>query len=408
MKIFSILGPGLIAANAGNDAGAIATHSSAGASYGYGLLWVMVVISVPLILVQEMCARMGAVTGKGLADLIRERFGVRWTTFAMLVLLVANAGTIVSEFAGIAAAMELFGVTKYISVPIGAAGIWWLVTRGNYARVEKVFLAMTFAFFGYIAAAILARPDWGEVGRNIVVPTFKLDGGFIFLLVALIGTTITPYMQLFVQSTVVEKGVNTANYAATRLDVAFGSVFANFVVIFIQIATAATLHVQGVQVDSAEDAARALIPIAGPYAFALFGLGLLGASILAAGVLPLATAFAICEAFGFEKGVTRDFDEAPEFYTLFTGLIIVGALITLIPGLSLLQLLLVVQVANGMLLPLILVFVTLLASDKELLRGWENGPIVKVLAWATTFIVGALALLYIAISFVLPLFGMRL
>jgi Mn2+/Fe2+ NRAMP family transporter len=326
----------------------------------------------------------------------------------MLVLLLANAGTIVSEFAGVAAAMDLFGISKYISVPVAAAGIWWLVTRGNYARVEKVFLAMTFAFFAYIAAAILAKPDWGEVVHSIFSPTLHLDSQYIFLLVALIGTTITPYMQLFVQSSVVEKGVNVANYADTRIDVVVGSIFANVVVIFIQIATAATLHVQGIQVESAEDAARALIPIAGPYAFALFGLGLLGASILAAGVLPLATAFAICEAFGFEKGVTRDFEEAREFYTLFTGLIIIGALVTLIPGLSLLQLLLVVQVANGILLPFILVFVTLLAGDKELLHGHANGRFVQGLAWATTIIVGTLAVVFLVISFVLPLFGVNL
>lgn len=405
--LLGLLGPGLIAANAGNDAGAVATHSSVGADYGYSLLWVMVLISLPLIVVQEMCARMGAVTGKGLADLIRERFGVRWTTFAMVTLLLANGGTLISEFAGIGAAAELFGISKFIAVPIAGIVLWWLITRGSYVRVERIFLVMTVGFFAYIIAAFMAGPDWGAVARGLVIPTFSTDPAFIFIVIALVGTTITPYMQLFIQSSVVERGADPNNLTAERVDVVVGSLFANAVVIFIQIATAATLFTTGQKVESAADAAMALVPFAGEFAKYLFGIGLFGASMLAAGVLPLATAFAVCDAFGFERGVSRKYDEAPEFYFLFTSLIVFGVVVTLLP-IPLITLLLVVQVANGLLLPVVLVFVTRLASDRDVLGKYVTGPVVRVLAWGTTIVVGGLAISLIVLGIILPMLGVRL
>lgn len=408
LRYLSLLGPGLIAASAGNDAGAIATHSSAGATYGYNLLWTMVAISLPLIIVQEMASRMGVVTGKGLTDLIRERFGVRWTTFAMITLLVANGGTVVSEFAGIAAAFELFGISKYLALPVMGVVIWWLVVRGSYRRVERVFLGMSFVFFAYIIAAILARPDWGAVAASIVRPSIEINQSYLLIVIAIIGTTITPYMQLFQQSAVVDKGIAIEHYRDEQIDVAAGSIFANIVVMFIQIATAATLFVQGVQVESASDAALALQPVAGPFATWLFAFGLLGASLLAAGVLPLATAFAICEAFGFERGMSRDWDEAPVFYTLFTLLIIAGVLVTLIPGINLIALLLAVQVANGLLLPVILVFISILAADRDILGRYANGPVMKAAAWSITVVVSVLAILLILVTAVLPLVGINL
>jgi Mn2+/Fe2+ NRAMP family transporter len=405
LAVFGVLGPGLIAASAGNDAGAIATHATAGADYGFGLIWVMILISLPLFIVQEMCARMGAVTGKGLADLIRERFGVRWTTFAMLTLLVANTGTAISEFAGVAAATQLFGIHPVFVIPLVAVLLWVLITRGDYIRVERVFLAMSLVFLAYPVAAFLAGPDWGEVGRNIVAPSVDLSTGYIVLVIALIGTTITPYMQFFVQATVVDKGVGVAHVTEERVDVAVGSIFANIIVIFIQIATAAALFGSGRAVESAADAALALVPVAGPYAFALFGIGLLGASLLAAGVLPLSTSFAICEAFGFELGVSRGWQDAPVFYALFTGILAIAAIVPLIPGIPLIGLLLAVQVANGLLLPIILVFVTRLANDRELLGEHANNLPTRVLAWGTTIVVSVLALTLLGLTALAPLFG---
>ncbi len=399
-----ILGPGLIAANAGNDAGAVATWSTAGADFGFDILWVLIPISLSLAVVQEMAARLGAITGKGLTDLIRERFGIRWTAFAMLTLLVANAGTTISEFAGIAAALELFGLSKFLTVPVAALALWYVVTLGSHRRIERFFLALTLGFFAYVGAAFLAHPDWGEVGVALVTPRLRLQPEFLFLLVALVGTTITPYMQVFVQASVVEKGVTPRDYPYTRVDVYSGSVFANLVVLFILVSTAATLHVSGIRVETAADAARALEPFAGPFATLLFGLGLLGASLLAAAVLPLSTAFAITEAFGFENGLSKDFREAPVFYALFTGLVALGALVTLIPGLHLIELLIAVQVLNGVLLPVILVFLTKLASDDELLGKWKNGRLRSVIAWTTTITVTAMIFVMLG-SFVLRALG---
>lgn len=396
LAYLAILGPGMITANAGNDAGGIATYASVGAEHGYRLLWILIPITISLGIVQEMCARMGAVTGKGLADLIRERFGVRWTAVVMLALLIANAGVTVSEFVGIAAATELFGVHRLISVPIVAITIWWLIVKGSYKRVERVFLLMSLVFLGYIGSAFLAKPDWGVVAVSLVRPSFSLQPAFLFTFIAIVGTTISPYMQVFVQSSVVEKGVTVDDYAGTRADVWVGTIFAISIALFIIVSTAATLHKHGWHVDSAATAARALEPLAGPYAQKLFAIGLFGASMLAAGVLPLATAYSISEALGFEKGVSRSFREAPIFLGVFTFLIAVGGAIAVLPDLPLIQVLLVTQVINGLLLPVILFAVLRLVNDRELMGARVNGPIYNAAAWATTIIVTALSILFIA------------
>jgi len=398
LMYLSILGPGMITANAGNDAGGIATYASVGAEHGYRLLWIFIPITISLGIIQEMCARMGAVTGKGLADLIRERFGVRWTAVVMLALLIANAGVTVSEFVGIAAATELFGVNRVISVPIGAIGIWWLIVKGSYRRVERVFLLMSLVFFGYIVSAFLARPDCATVGVPLVHPSFSLQPAFLFTFIAVVGTTISPYMQVYVQSSVVEKGVTVENYSETKADVWVGTVFAISIALFIIVSTAATLHKHGWQVDSAATAARALEPLAGPYAEKLFAIGLFGASMLAAGVLPLATAYSISEALGYEKGVSRSFREAPIFIGVFTFLIAVGAAIAIIPDLPLIQVLLVTQVINGLLLPVILIAVLRLVNTRDLMGTHVNGLLYNIAAWATTIIVTALSILFILVT----------
>jgi len=407
LAYIAILGPGMITANAGNDAGGIATFASVGADFGYSLLWVLIPITISLGIVQEMCARMGAVTGKGLADLIRERFGVRWTALIMLALLIANAGVTVSEFVGIAAASELFGASHYISVPLSAILIWFLIVKGSYKKVERVFLLMSLVFLGYIVSAFLSRPDWSAVAIGMVRPEFKLEYAFLFTFVAVIGTTISPYMQVYVQSSVVEKGVTPDDYGKTKLDVWVGTIFAILIVFFIIVSTAATLHKSGIQITSAADAAHALRPLAGRYAQTLFGLGLFGASMLAAGVLPLATAYSISEALGFEKGVSRSFREAPIFIGTFTFLVAVGAAIAIVPNLPLIRVLLVTQVINGLLLPIVLFAVLRLVNNREVMGKYVNGPIYNAAAWLTAIVVTVLSLLYILITLFPTIFGHR-
>jgi Mn2+/Fe2+ NRAMP family transporter len=407
LAFLAFLGPGLIAANAGNDAGAVATWSSVGAQYGYALLWVLVIITISLSVVQEMCARMGAATGKGLSDLIRERFGVRGAAFAMLTLLVANILITISEFAGIAAACELFGIPKYITVPLAAIGIWFVITRGSYDRVEKVFLAMSFAFFTYPIAAILAHPNWLDVAHGFV-PSVQLKSTYLLLLIGTVGTTITPYMQLFIQSSVAEKGVTMEHYRAERNETYLGSIFAAFVVGSIVIATGATIYQasggQGVVITSAEQAAQALVPFLGKYAEALFAIGLLGASLLAAAVLPLATAYSVSETFGFERGVNFSFREAPVFQGIFTGMLALGALVALIPGLPLIQLIIIAQVINGILLPILLIFILRLINDRRIMGQYTNTLAKNIIAWATVVTLIGLTVLMLA-SVILPLFG---
>jgi Mn2+/Fe2+ NRAMP family transporter len=392
------LGPGLLAASAGNDAGGIATYASAGASYGYGLLWAMAIVTLCVGVVQEMSARMGAVTGKGFSDLLRESFTLRQTALILLTLLVANTGIIVSEFIGVAAAAELFGVSRYIAVPLAAAFVWLLVTRGSYGWVERIFLVLSLAFLAYIGAAFLARPDWGTVLAETVRPTLHLERNYLHLLIALIGTTISPYMQLYVQSSVAEKGVTTADYRYTRFDVIAGTLSAGVVAAFIIVATAATLHPRGIAVETAADAARALEPVAGPYAGVLFGLGLLGASLLAAGVLPLATTYMLSEALGFERGVSRSWSEAPIFMGILTGLIVLGAAVALLPGLPLIPVLVGVYVLNGLLLPVELFAILRLVNDRELMGPHVNGPVYNVVAWMIGIGVSVLSLVLIGMT----------
>lgn len=406
LALLAVLGPGLIAAMAGDDAGGIATYASVGADYGFSLLWALVIITISLSLIQEMAGRMGAVTGKGFAELVRERFGVRPTAFVMATLVIANAGLVVSEFAGIGAAAELFGISRYIAVPPMAVLLWWLVTNGSYRRVEKIFLVLTLAFIAYPIAAFLAGPSWGEVGRQMVRPTFHLDANYLTLFIAMVGTTITPYMQLYIQSAVAEQGPR-ADITGAKVDAYVGSFVSDLVAGFIIIATGATLFVAGTHVQTAEDAARALEPFAGSYAVIVFGLGLFGASMLAAGVLPLATAYAVTEAFGFEKGVSRTFREAPIFLGLFTGLIVVGAAIAMIPGINVITLLVSTQVINGMLLPVVLVTILLLVNDRELMGKRVNGRLYNAISWLTVGGVVLLSTIYLIIT-ILGLFGVAI
>ncbi len=395
----AIIGPGLVTANVDNDAGGIATYSIAGASFGYKLLWTLIPMTIALIIVQEMCARMGAVTGKGLADLIRERFGVKVTFFAMIGLLFANFGTTVSEFAGIGASLELFGVSKYISVPIGAVIVWWLVLKGSYKVVERVFLFLCLIYFCYVPSGIMANPPWREVMRQLVIPHFSLDSQYLTILLGVIGTTIAPWMQFYIQSAVVEKGITAKDYGYSRLDVIFGCCMTDFIAMFIIVACAATLYTHGIRIDSAEAAAMALAPLAGKWASYLFAVGLLNASLFAAAILPIATAFFICEAFGFEAGIDKSWEEAPVFYWLFTLLIVLGSAVVLIPNASLMHIMLWPQVINGALLPFVLIFMVKLINNKDLMGEYTNNWGYNILTWITIGIIIIITLLMLATSF---------
>lgn len=390
--ILSIIGPGLITVNAGNDAGGIATYATVGASYGYKMLWGLFIITFSLAIIQEMNARMAVVTGKGLSDLIRERFGVKWTLLAMIILFIANFGVVLGDFAGIAASMELFGVSKYLSVPIVAIIIWLLVTKGSYDRVEKVFLLFTFVFFGYIFSAFMAKPDWGVVAKSIVTPSFPMQTGFILTFIGMIGTTITPYMQFYLQSSIVDKKIQMKDYKYEKLDVYLGSFWGNAVAFFIIVCTAATLYKSGITISSASQAASALKPLAGNYAFILFGAGLFGASVLAASVIPLSTSYAICEAFGWESGVDCDYKEAPAFFGIYTFIIVIGAALILIPGLSLMKIIIFTQQIAGMLCPIILIFMIILVNDKTIMNKYVNTKIQNIISILTVIFIIVLSL----------------
>ncbi|MEK6283313.1 MAG: Nramp family divalent metal transporter [Acidobacteriota bacterium] len=408
LRWLAILGPGLIATSAGNDAGGIATYSQAGAKFGYELIWVMVLLTVSFAIVQEMCARLGAATGRGLLDLIRERFGIGWALFAVAIILIANAGVTVSEFVGIGAAMELMGVSKYVAIPVGAVLIWYMVIFGSYARVEKMLLLMTLVFFAYPVAAFMAHPNWGEVARGAFIPKLRGDSAYIFLIVGLLGTTITPYIQIFQQSSLVEKGVARRHYGPERIDAYVGAVFSNLMSISMIIATAATLYVVGQRdIGSAADAARALEPVVGNAATLLFGVGLLGATLLAGAVLPLATAYAVSEAFGVPKGVNLDFRRGRVFFSLFTALIVIGAGFALIPAIPVMRLLVGVQVLNGVLLPIILVFILLLINDKRLAGELKNTRRNNVLAFGTLILITTAVVVMLG-SQLLDLIGIQL
>lgn len=399
--IFSIIGPGLITVNAGNDAGGIATYASVGASYGYKMLWGLLIITFSLAVIQEMNARMAVITGKGLSDLIREKFGVKWTFFAMLVLFIANFGVVLGDFAGIAASMELFGISKYLSVPIVAIFIWVLVTKGSYGKVEKIFLLFTFVFFGYIISAFMAKPDWTHVMKSMITPSISLKTGFLLTFIGMIGTTITPYMQFYLQSSIVDKKLSLKEYKYEKLDVYLGSFWGNAVSFFIIVCTAATLFKEKISIETAQQAACALKPLAGENAFVLFGAGLFGASVLAAAVIPLSTSYAICEAFGWESGVDNDYKNAPAFFSIYTFLIVISSLLILIPGLSLMQLIIITQQIAGILSPIILTFMVILVNDKNIMGKYINTKLQNIISITTVIFIIVLSV----ILFLSPLFG---
>lgn len=398
LAILSILGPGLIAASSGNEASGIATYSVAGAEYGYSLLWAFIPMTIFFILAQEMCIRMGLVTGQGLSDLIRENFGVRWTALIMLTLVVANSGIVIAQFVGIAQATELIGVSRYVSVPTAAFGIWWLVVKGTPKRVEQIFLLMSLVFLTYVVSAFAAGPDWTSIGKGFLSPQVSLNRDYLFTVVALIGTTITPFMPVFLQSSVVEKGMDAEDLGKARADAIFGVAFANIVAAFIVIATATVLFNQRALANS-EDLAHAFAPVFGDYAPYVFAIGLLGASMLAMGVLPLATAYSVTEALGFEKGLSRSFREAPLFLGMFTALIVVGASVALLPNISQIRLLMATQFINGLLLPILLGAIVLLSSNREIMGEYANNAVFKVAAWLMTLVLGSLSLLLIGREF---------
>jgi len=398
LPLLAALGPGIIAASAGNDAGGIATYSAAGASYGYATLWMILVMTFSLVVVQEMAARMGAVTGKGFAALIRERFGIRPTLFAMACLLASNAATSVAEFAGIAAALELFGVSRYISVPIAAVVVWLLVVRGSYRNVEKMLLVLSSVFFAYVIAAFMAKPDWSEVIRATFVPTFIPTSAFVLIVIATIGTTIAPWMQFFVQSNIVDKGVNVKDLVYTRIDVISGAIAANLVAWFIIVTTGTVLYPRGITASSAEKAAQALAPVAGQYAGALFAIGLFGASLLAAFVLPLTASYAITEAFGFERGIDKSWSEAPVFNGIYTFVIFFGALLVLVPKAPLISIMVLSQAVNGVLLPFLLIFMMVIINDRRIMGRYVNGRVYNAIGWTTVVVVISLTVVLLGMQ----------
>jgi NRAMP (natural resistance-associated macrophage protein)-like metal ion transporter len=393
LAFLGVMGPGLIAGLAGNDAGGITTYSVLGAQTGYSLLWILPLTTVMLVVVLEMAARMGAVSGQGLGDLIRDDFGIRWTLFAMIVLLIANGANVIAEFAGAAAALEIFGVPRWLTVPVVAAGIWALVVFAGYRLVERVFLSVAVVFLAYVVSAFVAGPDWGEVARSLVTPSISFEPNTLLLMVATVGTTVTPYMFFYLQSSVADKGLGPDELALERGDAILGGIWTNVIALFIVIVTAVTLFPREIQVVSAEQAALALAPVAGNFAKALFAFGLFGASVLAATVMPLTTSYAVCESFGWESGVSRKFSEAPAFMGLYTALIVIGALVVLLPGLPLIGVILVSQNLNGILLPIILVFMLRLVNNRRIMGEHVNPTWLNVLAWGLTGLIIALTLI---------------
>jgi Mn2+/Fe2+ NRAMP family transporter len=399
IMIFAVLGPGFITANVDNDAGGILTYSQAGAQFGYTLLWTMIPITIALIVVQEMCARMGVVTGKGLSDLIREEFGLRITFVIMILLVAVNFTNVITEFSGIAGSMQLFHVSKYVSVPICSLIVWALVVKGDYKSVEKIFLIASVFYIAYIIAGVLSRPDW----HTAIVETVKLpprnvwyDKAYVYMTVGVIGTTITPWMQFYLQSSIVDKGVSVRQYKASRLDVIIGSIFTDLVAWFIVVACAATLYTHGMRnIGDPSDAAQAMKPLAGDYAFILFAAGLFNASLFAASILPLSTAYTVCEGLGFESGLDKSFREAKFFYWFYSLLLFAGAAVVLIPNFPLVKFSILSQVLNGILLPLVLVFMLKLINKHELMGKYTNTRLFNVIAWATAIIVTALSLILV-------------
>lgn len=397
---FAVIGPGLITSNVDNDAGGIYTYSLVGAQFGYLLLWTLIPMTVILYVTEEMAARMGAVTGKGLSDLIREEFGFRSTFFLMLAVLAVALGNVLAEFAGVAASLELFGVSRYLSVPVAAGLVWLLVVRGTYKAVEKIFLVACLFYLAYVFSAVLAEPDWFSAAYHTVWPTVEWQSSYLLLLLALVGSTIAPWQHFYLQSAVVEKAVPRDRYWETRGDVLVGSLTCMLIVFFIIVCCAATLYAAGqTNIRDAADAAHALRPLAGPYASSLFAFGLLNASLFAASILPLSTAYVICEGLGLEAGVDKSFREAPTFYWLYTALIVAGAGLILLPGTPLVRIMVLSQAVNAFLLPVVLVFMLLLVNRRDLMGEWRNSRTFNAVAWGTAgvIILLTLVLVYLAV-----------
>jgi len=395
--IVAVIGPGVITANVDNDAGGITTYSLAGARFGYSLLWTLLPVTLALVVIQEMCARMGVVTGKGLADLIREQFGVRVTFYIMVTLLLTNLANTIAEFAGVAAALEIFGVTKYISIPVSALFVWWLIVYGTYRRVENVFLVACLFYVAYLISGFMAHPPWAEVLTRMVVPEFYWHSDYLVMLVGVIGTTIAPWMQFYLQAAVVEKGVRISDYRYTRYDVAVGCIVAVVVAMFIMVACGATLYQHHIPIETAQDAAWALAPLAGRYCASLFAFGLFNASLFAASVLPLSTAYYVCEGFGWETGIDKRFREAPQFFGLYTALIVLGSAFILIPRFPLLTVMYLSQVLNGVLLPVVLIFILLLVNRTDLMGTYVNSRTYNIVAWGSSAIMIVLTLIMVGL-----------
>jgi NRAMP (natural resistance-associated macrophage protein)-like metal ion transporter len=400
--LLAVIGPGFITANVDNDAGGILTYSQAGAQFGYKLLWSIIPITIALIVVQEMSARMGAITGKGLSDLIREEFGLRATFLMMAALVIVNFSNVMAEFAGISESLALYHVPRYVSVPVCAVIVWFIVIKGNYKTVEKIFLTASFFYICYIVAGVLAKPDWVEAGRTTLVPPSRsemFNNAYIYMLVATIGTTIAPWMQFYLQASIVEKGITARQYNASRLDVIIGCFFTDIVAWFIIVACAATLFSAHIfNIGSGADAAKALGPLAGRHASILFGAGLFNASLFAASILPLSTAYTVCEGLGFESGLDKKFGEAKVFYWFYTILVGLGAAVTLIPGLPLIKVTIFSQALNGILLPAVLVFMLLLINKRRLMGKYVNSRLFNVIAWVTVGIIIALTVALVFVS----------
>ena len=419
LVLLAVVGPGIITANVDNDAGGITTYSVAGAHYGYGILWVLFLTNVSMMIVQEMSARLGVVTGKGLASLIRESMGVRATAVILGILMFANLANTVSEFAGVAASMEIFSVSKFISVPLAAVGVWLLIVKGSYKPVERIFLVLSALYIAYVISGILAHPNWLEAVQTTFTPNFRFDAGYVTIAITVIGTTIAPWMQFYQQSAIADKGLKATDYAYERVDVVVGTLFSNLISWFIIVTCTVTIFAAGLRIETAKDAALALRPLAGPYASALFALGLLNASVFSAAVLPLSTAYVVCEAFGWEAGISRDLKEAPVFFGIYTALIVLGAGVILLPIRSLVQAMMASQTLNGVLLPVVLVVMLRLINDKRLMGNFVNGRLFNALAWTivvvlimltailliTTLFPGRVGWLMFRVSFLATLLG---
>ena len=391
----SILGPGIVTGSVDNDAGGITTYSVAGAIYGYKLLWTLIPSFIILAVVQEMNARMGIITGKGLADLIRENFGIKITFFIFLGLVAADIGNTATEFAGVAGSMDIFGVSKYISVPIVAIGVWILVVKGNYKVAERIFLLFSFCLLSYIISALLSKPDWNQIGASLIKPQMHFTKDYLGMVLGIVGTTIAPWMQFYMQSAVIEKGIKKEDYKFVIADVIVGCIATIVVAFFIMVACAATLHINGIAINEARDAAISLKPFAGVFASQVFAFGLFVASVFSATILPLATAFYVCEAFGFEAGINKKLNEAPQFYALFTFIILVGVIIIFIPNAPLIAITIWSQIINAMLLPVVLISMIFMVNNKKIMGKYTNNMLQNTVGWSTTVILIILTVMLI-------------